>query len=109
LADLAHNPDPELLQQMNWTEQELRDFLARWKEMKQRAKEGDASAKRQYENALKSLGLAPAQIKGRNIEHERDKLFGLSEEGADFRPPAEIASEFNTFLKDRNRPKDRSK
>lgn len=106
LKDQETNPDPELLEKMNWTQEDLKRFLQRWEEMKRRAMQGDQQAKREYENALRSLGLAPA-ARRRDLQAKRDTMHGLSEDGAVNRPPPEVMEKFNAFLKSRNRVRDR--
>ncbi len=87
---------------MNWTKEDLQNFLRRWEEMKQAAKTGNPQAKRQYENALLSLGLEP-NTDGRNVQTKKDKLYGLSQDAAVELAPAEFVDEFSEFLKARNR------
>ena len=103
LKDQANKPDPDLLNQMNWTEQDLRDFLARWEEMKARAETGDSTQKKRYEDALRSLDLRTEATRKNTLKSQRDKLTNLSEDGTVNRPPAELAEQFNTFMKNRNR------
>ena len=103
LKDQANKADPDLLNQMNWTEQDLRDFLARWEEMKARAETGDPTQKKRYEDALRSLDLRTETTRKNTLKSRRDKLTNLSEDGTVNRPPAELAEQFNTFMKNRNR------
>lgn len=103
LRNQANNPDPKLLEQMNWTEQDLKDFLARWEEMKRKAQSGSDQDRKHYEDALRSLGLRPESVRRNILKSQRDKLNRLSEDGAVNRAPAELAEEFNSFLKNRNR------
>ena len=105
LREQQFDPDPELLRQMKWTKEDLAKFVRRWEQMKQKAGTGDRAAQQDYQNALMSLGLTPGG-KGRNLKVDRDKLFGLREDGAVNRPPAEFMEDFSTFLKSRNRKKE---
>ena len=104
LREQQFKPDPELLKKMNWTKEDLAKFVQRWEQMKKKAETGDTTAQQDYRNALLSLGLTPGG-KGRNLEVDRDKMFGLREDGAVNRPPAEFMDDFNSFLKSRNRKK----
>lgn len=103
LRNQANNPDPELLKEMNWTEQDLKDFIARWDAMKQKAGNGTPQERKRYEDAVRSLGLRPESVRRNVIQSRRDQLNKLSEDGAVNRPPANLANEFNSFLKNRNR------
>ena len=102
LRKQAANPDPELLERMNWTEEELRDFLKSWEQMKNAAGNSERE-KRLYESRLKSLGLTPPNPSARQLEGERDDLHGLSEDGAVNRPPADWSERYNRFQRLRNR------
>lgn len=95
--------DPALLDRLNWTDEQLRDFLQRWKAMKDAAREGNPADQQRYRDALRSLGL---RRQGQNPDRVRgatDELQGLGEDGGVNRPPAELAPEFNAFMKSRSR------
>jgi hypothetical protein len=58
--------DEDLLKQLGWSEDDLRKFVARWKERKQAAERNDPSgdaAKRELNEALRSLGLRREPLK----------------------------------------------
>ena len=103
LRNQSNKPDPELLREMNWTEQDLQDFLTRWEAMKQKANTGTPQEKKRYADALRSLGLRPEEVRRNVLQSRRDQLNKLSEDGAVNRPPANLAEPFNAFLKNRNR------
>lgn len=110
LRNQSNNPDPELLREMNWTEQDLKDFLTRWEAMKQKANSGTPQERKRYADALRSLGLRPEEVRRNVLQSRRDQLNKLSEDGAVNRPPANLAEPFNAFLKNRNRvQKDKDK
>ena len=102
LRNQANNPDQELLDRMNWTQEDLRDFLNRWEKMRDAADKGSLKDKKRFESALKSLGLRPGGTTSRDVQSSRDQEFGLSEEGAINRPTSEWAEQFNAFMKLRN-------
>ncbi len=106
LREQQFKPDSELLKKMNWTKEDLAKFVQRWEQMKQKAEAGDPAAQQDYHNALLSLGLTPGGT-GRDLEVDRDKMFGLREDGAVNRPPAEFMDDFSAYLKSRNRKKQR--
>lgn len=106
LEDQKYDPDPELLEQMNWTQQDLDNFLNQWKQMKNAAQSGDVRKKRQYEDALRSLGFSP-NSKSRKTVVERDKKFRVNEDGAVDQVPSEFQEKLNSFLRRRNRSKRR--
>ena len=102
LEEQKIEPDQELLEQMNWTQQDLENFLSQWKKMKDNADTGDIAAKQSYEDALRSLGLQRG-IQRRNSDSRLDKQFQLTEDGAVDQIPSEYVDQFNSYLKRRNR------
>ena len=105
LLEQQENPDPELLRKMKWTQDDLKDFVNRWTELKGRAESGDDKAKRKYERKLKSLGLRPKGDR-RAIRQGENKIKGLIEDGAVNKPSNEIESDYKSFLRDLNRARD---
>jgi hypothetical protein len=58
--------DKNLLEQLGWTEDELQRFVARWQERKAAAQRNDAAgqqARRELDDALRSLGLRRGPLK----------------------------------------------
>jgi hypothetical protein len=104
LEEQKFEPDQELLDQMNWTKEDLDKFLQQWQEMKANADSGDAESQRIYQEALRSLGLS-RDAKGRKVNVKQDDPFQLNEDGAVDQIPAEYVDRFNSFLKRRNRSK----
>ncbi len=105
LNDQKYEPDPKLLEEMNWTQKDLNQFLGRWQEMKRQAESGDLKAKSKYERALKSLGLRPDGNR-RQVGQNQDEIKGLSQDNAVIQPPPELAPDFNATLRDLNRVRD---
>ena len=54
---LKEKADRRILDELGWTEEQLRAFLERWKAMKAAAENGDEDAKTEYLQALENLGL----------------------------------------------------
>lgn len=54
---LKDKVDRRILDELGWTEEQLRAFLERWKAMKAAAESGDDAAKTEYLRALDDLGL----------------------------------------------------
>ena len=99
LSDQQQDPDPDLLEKMNWTKQDLVDFVSRWEAMKGAAETGDPNAQAKYERSIKSLGLRP-QSDRRAVRQNDAEISGLSEDSAVNRPPAERVPDFNSFIRD---------
>ncbi|MBR4833450.1 MAG: hypothetical protein IKU86_03840 [Thermoguttaceae bacterium] len=54
---LKEKADRRILDELGWTDEQLRAFLERWKAMKAAAENGDENAKVEYLQALENLGL----------------------------------------------------
>ena len=54
---LKEKADRRILDELGWTDEQLRAFLERWKAMKAAAEAGDENAKTEYLQALENLGL----------------------------------------------------
>ena len=102
LEEQAHNPDQELLDRMNWTQQDMVEFLERWKQMEADAETGDLKAQERYKKKLKSLGMT-ADLDGGRVEADRDEQYGLSEDGAVNRAPQEWAELYQSYMMRRNK------
>ena len=102
LDQQKYDPDPKLLEQMNWTQEDLNNFLRRWQEMKAAAEQGDLKAKGKYEKSLKGLDLRP-NADSRAVKQNKDKIQDLTEDNAVIQPPPELAPDFNATLRDLNR------
>ncbi len=104
LEDQKYDPDQELLDQMNWNQQDLDKFLKEWQKMKANAEAGNPKAKQDYSQRLESLGITP-KTRSRKANVKKDKEFRLNENGAVDQVPREYLEKFNSFLKRRNRSK----
>ena len=82
---------------MNWSQQDLVEFVERWKAMKEGAETGDVGAQKLYEKKLKSLGFN-AETTGGRIKADRDQKYGLSEDGATNRAPAQWDDKYRSAI-----------
>ncbi len=103
LDDQKGQPSEELLKRLNMSEQDLKDFMDRWKKMREMANTGDPVAQKRYTEALRSLSLRSASMSPSAVKVESDGLSGMAEDGGVNRPSAELAPEFRAFMKARNR------
>ena len=96
-----HAVDPKLLKSLGWTEDELRQFVTRWKGLKTAAAgDGDAAAdaKTQLDAALRSLGLRPrGPLRVRGAE-TADELRDLNDSYR-ARAPLEYADRVRAYMK----------
>jgi collagen type III alpha len=102
LDEQKYEPDPKLLEQMNWTPEDLKQFLNRWEEMKKAAESGDPNGKRRYNQMLRSLDFRASSEK-RTVRQSRENIEGLNQDSAVIQPPPEFAPDFNATLRELNR------
>lgn len=90
--------DRDLLEKLGWTQQELEQFVSRWKASKQAAKKpGNRDAQQELDAALRSLGMRPNQL-GQQAEVREDQLRDLS---SGYR--GKVPAKFRNRLRDYNR------
>jgi hypothetical protein len=98
LRDQQDKPDRELLDELGWTNEDLKAFLNRWQGLKDKAVE-DPNAKRELDESLRSLGIQPARDIKRKGAQRTDDARGLRESGIDSKPPAMYQDQFRAFKK----------
>ena len=100
------DPDPKLLDKLNWSEEDLRDFVERWKQLKKQANSSDDKLRKDAERKMQSLGLSPGDSTARRFEGASDDQQGYIEDGRVDAPPPELADRFRLFTRKRNEVKD---
>lgn len=98
LKDQQDRPSEDLLDDLGWSEEDLRRFVQRWEQLKQAASQ-DAEAKRELEETLRSLGLQPVTRRVRRGTSNSDQLRGMRERGLQSSPPPRYAEQFDAFKK----------
>ena len=101
LRDQMAKEKPKLLDQLGWTQGRRQKFLDRWQQMKQAAAEKGSTgedAKKQYKDALQSLGLRPRGTELHRGGITRDKSQGLRDAGK-FPPPADWAEQLRAYTR----------
>jgi hypothetical protein len=98
LKDQEHNPDPELLDRLGWTEDEMREFIRRWEALQKAAAE-DPKASRELDESLKSLGLSPPHAKKRPGGGKSDNTRDLRDSGTRTTAPKSYREQFDNFRK----------
>jgi hypothetical protein len=98
---LKSKPSQELLDNLGWSEQELRDFHHKWSEMSEQSKRSESTATNddaRWKEAFKSLGLRPAQ----NRQQLQKSRTGIQDENKviesqRFTPPPAIKDRFTRY------------
>ncbi len=65
--------DDRMLKELGWTRDDLQRFVARWQERKEAAKNDDPkgeAAKRELDDALRSLGLQPGKLQQNAVQKD---------------------------------------
>jgi hypothetical protein len=100
LKDQQNQPDQELLDRLGWTPEDVQKFVQRWEQLKRQAAERDESsrqARRQLDDALRSLGLGPGSDRLRQGGGRSDGLRGIRESGERTRLPAEYRDQYDAY------------
>lgn len=98
LKDAEHNPDPELLDKLGWTREDLAEFLRRWESLEKSATE-TPTGKRDLDEALKSLGLRDPNNRRRAGGKASDNQRDLRDAGNRSVAPPKYREMFDAFRK----------
>ena len=86
----------DILDQLGWTPEQARAFLARWDALKKLAGSDDPRKRREFERAVQSLGLRPGGV--RSSREVAPDARGGQAEGRRSRPPSDYREQFKAFL-----------
>ena len=87
---------------MNWSKQDLNEFIDSHDEMRAAAEQGNVRAKREYERRLRSYGLQPASNR-RAVAGNQEEAGTVIQDAAVNEAPPEQTYDFNSFLQDMQR------
>ncbi|MDR3198365.1 MAG: hypothetical protein LBU34_10910 [Planctomycetaceae bacterium] len=98
---LKAKPNQELLDNLGWTEEELRDFYRKWQEMSEQSKRSESQTSNddiRWKEAFKSLGLKPAHDR-QQLQKSRTEVQDKSKvtESQRFVPPSAIKERFKRY------------
>ena len=96
LKDQESRPDEDLLNKLGWTQDDLQEFVRRWSELKQAANE-DQRARRDLDDALRSLGLRPGTAAPRRTEMRPDTRGIEVNPGTRSNPPPSYRELFDAY------------
>jgi hypothetical protein len=86
-----------LLDRLNWTDADLRRFLARWENARQMEQRG-AGSEQAFEEALRSLGMRDRSTgSGASEGDSADQLRDLRDSGTRRPPPSLYRDAFDAF------------
>ena len=104
LSDQQSRPDAKLLKELGWTPEDYQQFLQRWSQLKQSAREG-AAGQRELDDTLRGLGLRPPHDRLRQGNSQTDQLRGLRDSGLRSSPPPQYLEQFDAFKKGATSPR----
>ena len=99
LKQQKEQPDPELLREMNWTKDDLQNFLNRWQAARSLADSPDSDQRKKWTDQLQSLGLMPPRVKAVGSSGREDQLRGMEEGGLRRQAPESLRRQFEAFRK----------
>jgi hypothetical protein len=100
LDETRQDPDPNLLDRLKWTPEDLQRFRERWQNVKPIDQPGaDPNLDRSdVEEALRSLGMrAPQSMRSQSAPGQQDGLRGLQDSGNRRQAPAAVRDAFEAF------------
>jgi hypothetical protein len=99
LEETRDSPDQELLDKLNWSQEDLKRFAERWREVRELDPTGqpDAATNRELTDALKSLGLRPSNEAADQVRESADSLRAIRDSGNRKPPPPAFRDAFDAF------------
>jgi len=96
LKKAVDSGDAGMLDELGWSADQARAFLARWEAMRRMARSGDPRARVDFDQAVKSLGLRPSGVRSsRDVPAD---VKGGQAEGRRSRPPSDYREQFKAFM-----------
>lgn len=92
-------PDPELLRELDWTKQDLQQFVERWNQARNLAESTDPAQRRKWQEMLEDLNLTSAQQRVRQGSGRNDSFQQQRDAGGRLRMPAALQKQFDAYRK----------
>ena len=92
-------PDQELLDELGWTPEQLKQFLNRWKSLKQDEDSADGETNAKLDDALRSLGLRPTADRSRKATTQTSRINKIRDSGRRTQPPAKFRERYQRYLR----------
>jgi collagen type III alpha len=90
-------PDPELLRELNWTEDDLRKFTERWSKARDLATSPNPADQKKWREMLEDLGLNRQTIKPSAAGSIDDNFQQMRDSGNRTRPPENLRKQYEAF------------
>ena len=106
LKNQQDEPDSQLLDKLNWTEDDMKRFVDRWQRAREIGRSGDEAEKREYLEALESLGIGRGDdSRIRRSASRPDEQRGIRDSGSRNGPPPLYREAFEAFRQSLSQPK----
>ena len=105
LNETRDAPDQDLLDQLNWNEDDLKRFADRWQKVRKMQNDSVPGKNQEIEDALRSLGLRTPAGQTHQIREAADSLQGIRDSGNRQPPPAAYRDAFDAFRRAMGREK----
>ena len=96
-------PNQDLLDQLQWSEEELRSFVDRWNRIRELPKTDGESGNEELIETLRSLGLKDPSATSSKTKETTDSLRSIKDSGYSPPVPAAYRDAFNAFRRAMNR------
>jgi collagen type III alpha len=90
-------PDPQLLEDLQWSKEDLQRFADRWRDVREMSQQPGELGNGDMEEALKSLGLRPKNGTSSNTQEAGDAMRGIRDSGNRKPPPPAFRDAFDAF------------
>lgn len=90
-------PDPELLRDLDWTKDDLQEFVRRWNQAKDLGTTGSDEERLEWQNKLKNLGLQPPRLGSQRGSNVNDTFQQMRDAGSRANVPSSWRKDFEAF------------
>ncbi len=90
-------PDPELLRDLNWTDDDLRKFTERWNRARNLATSPNPEDQKKWKEMLEDLGLSQQFAKPSAAGSKDDNFQQMRDSGSRVRPPENMRKQYDAF------------
>ena len=97
LTRQREQPDPALLDELDWSDQQFQDFVDRWNRARDLAAEGNEQDRLRWQEQLNALGLNPQNLRLRDGRAADDQFQQMRDAGGRIRPPASLRKQWDAF------------
>ncbi len=98
LRNQKEQTNPDLLNRLGWTPEQLKEFTERWEKTRQLENSNDPLARRRFQEELESLGMRPPEPQRTEKQRDiNDAQRGLQDSGNRAPPPIRFRDAFDSY------------